>query len=66
MGRKLFHLNQTASEGMKRILSKYTQVIVNSFEDILQSTVAVTHRFELILNSPTYQKAMGMSLCTMK
>ena len=57
---KLCHLNQKSTEGVKSILSKYPEVIANSFEDVRPSTVAVTHRFELTSNNPMYQKAWRM------
>ena len=61
INQKLCHLNQTATEGIKNILSKFPEVIANSFEDVRQSTVAVTHRFEVTSNNPMYQKARRMS-----
>ena len=61
VSQKLCHLNQTATEGIKSILSKYPEEIANSFEDVRPSTVDVTHRFELSSNNPIYKKARGMS-----
>ena len=58
VNRKLCDLNQTAIEGIKSILSMYTELIANSFEGFRPSTVAVTHRFELTSNNPIHQKAM--------
>ena len=34
VNRKLSHLSQTATEGIKRILSKYPEINANSFEDV--------------------------------
>ena len=61
VNKKLCNLNQTASEGIMSILSKYPEVIANSFENVRPSTVAVTHRFELSANNPIHQKARRMS-----
>ena len=66
VNRKLFHLNQTATQGIKTILSKYPEVFANSFEDVRPSTVAVIHRFELTSNNPIHQNARRMWPCTMK
>ena len=53
INRKLGHLNQTATEGIKIILSNHPEVIAYSLENVRPSTVAVTSRFELTSNYPT-------------
>ena len=59
---KLFYLNQTATEVIKSILSKYLEVIAKSFEDVRPSTVAFIRRCELTSNKTMYQKTRRMSL----
>ena len=61
VNRKLCPLNQTANEGIENMLSKYPEAIANSLWDVRQSTVVVTHRFELTSDNFTHQKATIMS-----
>ena len=66
VNRKLCHLNQTATEVIKSILSKYPELIANSLENVRPSTVAVIHRFELTSNNPFVKIQGECRRCTIK